>query len=433
MPARPARPLSTWGLMRVVPKNSIAACDEELFARPIVSRRYIWGRFVSVADPEGVKRVLQDNVDNYPRIRSNRHMFRFGTGTGMLSAEGETWRRHRRVLNPTLDHRSASAEVPSIAALAEELVRRLGEVPPGEPINVGETFTHLVTSATGRLFAAAERDFDEPIYRLGQYPGRYRITDLLGITDPPTRADVLALHPLVDRLVAARRAGDDQDAPDLLRRIVQGRDPLTGSALDQDELRDEILTLGATSATPLRVFPWFWYLLDLHRDCEARLHDELATVLGGRAPSADDLPRLTYLRRLVDETLRLYPPAPTMLRRANADDVVCGTPVPRGTTVGVLPWVIHRHKMLWHDPDRFDPDRFSPGPVAARSRYAYLPFALGPHVCIGAALALIEITVAVAVVAQTFRFRLAPGHPVEPIAWTNLHPKGGMWMTVERR
>jgi cytochrome P450 len=173
--------------------------------------------------------------------------------------------------------------------------------------------------------------------------------------------------------------------------------------------------------------------LALHPEAEARLHAELDAVLGGRAPAAEDIPRLPYLRQIVDETLRLYPPAPTMLRTAADDDEVCGHHIPRGSMVGILPWVIHRHRALWDAPDRFDPGRFAPEPAAARSRYAYLPFAIGPRVCIGASLALVEIIIAIAVVAQRFRFRMAPGRPVEPIAWTNLHPKGGIWMTVERR
>ena len=183
---------------------------------------------------------------------------------------------------------------------------------------------------------------------------------------------------------------------------------------------------GATAATPLRVFPWLLYLLALHPDIEARLHEELERILAGRAPDTSDIPRLPYLRQIVDETLRLYPPAPTMLRTAAADDEVCGHRVPRGSVVGVLPWVIHRHRTLWDDPDRFDPGRFTPEAVAARSRYAYLPFAIGPRICIGASLALVEIVTAMAVIAQRFRFRLAPGYPIEPIAWTNLHPKGGI-------
>src|SRR5579871_2698489 len=158
LPPRPRRPLSSWGLLRTGLVNTLAACDEELFDELIVERRYVWGRMVAVSDPDGIKRVMQDNVDNYPRIGPIRRVFAFASGTGMLSAEGEVWRRHRRALNPTLDPRAVAADVPVIAELAGTLCDLLAKVPRGEAINIGETFAHLVTAATGRVFAAAERE-----------------------------------------------------------------------------------------------------------------------------------------------------------------------------------------------------------------------------------------------------------------------------------
>lgn len=441
MPPRPKRPLSTPSLLRVGLRNSLALCDEEMFTAPVVSRRYVWGRFVCVSDPAGIHRIMHENVDNYPRIAPIRRVFSFGSGTGMLAAEGEMWRRHRRILNPTMDHRAVMADQPLFVEFSGRLAEMLAATPTGEPVNIGETFTHLITAATGAVFAANEPEFGPALYRLGQYPGRYSLFDF--VSPPPwlrflrpaqTARDAIAdVAALIDRLAAARRVPGYTGPRDLLWRIAKAADPQTGAMLDTDELRDEVLTLGATAATPLRVFPWLLYLLALHPEAESRLHAELDTVLSGRAPTAADISHLPYLRQIVDETLRLYPPAPTMLRTAAADDEVCGHRVPRGATVGVLPWVIHRHRTLWDDPDRFDPDRFAPDAVTARSRYAYLPFAIGPRICIGASLALVEIITAMAVIAQRFRFRLAPGYPVEPIAWTNLHPKGGIWMMVEPR
>ena len=441
MPARPPRRLSTPRLLRVALSNTLAACDAELFEQPIVERRYLWGRFFSVSDPDGIRRVMQDNVDNYPRIELLHRVFAFTGGTGMLSAEGELWRRHRRILNPTLDHRAVLADVPVMAELSEALAEHLARLPPGQAIDIGETFAHLITAITGRVFAADERAVDPMLYRMGQYPGKYSLFDLAPLLPPlrfverwrGTRGGVAEFIPLIDRLVAARRRPDYHGPQDLLWRIAAARDRQSGAGLGDAELRDEILTLAATSATPLRVFPWLWYLLATHPQVEARLHNELERVLGGGAPTAETLPNLVYLRQVIDETLRLYPPAPTMLRSAVADDVVCGRRVPRKASVGVFPWVVHRHRSLWRDPDRFDPDRFAPEESGSRSRYAYLPFAIGPHVCIGASLALVELTIAVAVIARRFRFRLVPGQRIEPLAWTNLHPRGGIKMTVEPR
>ena len=156
-----------------------------------------------------------------------------------------------------------------------------------------------------------------------------------------------------------------------------------------------MLTLSATAATPLRAMVWLWYLLALHPWADDLLADELARVLGDRAPTPDDLARLVYLRRLVDEAMRLYPPLPLTLRTAVADDTLCGRRVPRGSVVAVMPFVVHRHKKLWPDPDRFDPDRFTPEQSRARPRYSYIPFGSGRMSARGAALAMNEILVTV--------------------------------------
>ena len=435
MPRRPQRPLSTPQLLRVALSSTLAAFDEELFDKPIVERRFVWGRFFMISDPDGVRRVMQDNVDNYPRIDVLHRVFAFTAGTGMLAAEGEVWRRHRRLLNPALDHRTVLADLPVFIELSEALAGHLARLPVGVEIDIGQTFAHLVTAMTGRVFAADDRDIDAVLYRLGQYPGKYRLRDFLGFTSGrrDRHNQIAEFLPLIDRLIAARCSPDYTGPRDLLWRIARARDRDADAGLGDAEIRDEVLTLGATAATPLRVFAWLWYLLATHPAVEARLHAELDRALGGRPPSAEDLPRLVYLRQIVDETLRLYPPAPTMLRSAVAEDVVCGRKIPKRAIVGVFPWIVQRHRRLWHDPDRFDPDRFTPDQIAARSRYAYLPFAIGPHVCIGASLALVEIMIAVAILAQRFRFRLVPGRVIEPIAWTNLHPKGGIRMTVEPR
>lgn len=441
VPSRPARPLSTWGLFRVGLKNTLATCDDELFEELFVARRFVWGRLFIVSDPEGIKRVLQDNVDNYPRVDAIRRVFEFGSGTGMLSAEGETWRRHRLTLNPTLDHRAVVGETPKLIALAQQFADHLAAVPTGVAINVGEAFTHLLTRTTGQVFAGDDPAIDEMVQHMGHYPGRYGFLDWIPLPGwmrfvdryRKSRREARELHPLLERLIEARRDERYAGERDLLWRLSQARHRQTGDVLPVAEIEDEALTLGSTSVTSLQVYSWLWYLLAAHPWAEAKLHSELETVLRGRVPSPADLPQLVYLRRLVDETMRLYPPLPIMIRRAAADDTVCGRPIPRRSYVAVMPWVVHRHRKLWPDPDRFDPDRFTPGQVAARSRYAYLPFSVGPHICIGMALAIAEILATMAVLAQRFRFRLAPGTRVEPVAWTSLRPGSGLMMTVEPR
>jgi cytochrome P450 len=442
MPPRPPRPLSTLQFLRVAQHNSLAACDAELFDELLVERRFFGRPLFVVSDPDGIRRVMQDNLDNYPRLTWIRRIFEFASGSGMLHAEGAPWRRHRRLINPILDHRAVLPDAPVLIDLAEEMARRLAAIPAGQPVDTHEAFRHLITLSAGHVFAGDDRAIDPMLNRMGQYPGPYRTLDLLPtpgwlrVLDRyrKTRSEARKFAPLLDRLVAERRHESYAGHQDLLWRLANACDRDTGEGLSRAELHDEILTLGATSATSLRPLPWVWYLLATHPSAAERLHAELDRVLGSRRPAAGDLANLVYLRQLLDETMRLYPPLPIMMMRtAIAEDVVCGRRVPRNSIIAIIPWVVHRHKKLWRDPDRFDPERFAPAEAAARSRYAYLPFAVGPRVCVGASLAMLQLTIAVAVLARHFHFRLVPGHAVEPTAWTNIRPQGGMWMTVEER
>jgi cytochrome P450 len=442
MPPRPKRRLSTLRLLRTAQQNSLAACDEDLFDELFVERRLLGTRFFVVSDPNGIRRVMQDNYDNYPRLTWIRRVFEFTGGSGMLHAEGDPWRRHRRLINPTLDQRALLPDGGMLIELAEDMARRLSTLPPGQPIDLHDAFRHLITLSAGHVFAGTDRALDPMIDRMGQYPGRYGPIDLLPTPDwlrpldrwRKTRIAAARFAPVLDRLIGERREPGYAGRRDLLWRLANARDRDTGEGLSRDELHDEMLTLGATSATSLRPLPWVWYLLATHPGAERRLHAELDQVLGDDPPSVRDFAKLIWLRQVLDETMRLYPPLPIMMmRRASAADTLCGRRVPRGSIVAIMPWVVHRHRKLWRDPDRFDPERFAPESAASRSRYAYLPFAVGPHVCVGASLAMLQLMVAVAVLARHFRFHLVPGRVVEPTAWTNIRPKNGMWMTLEPR
>ena len=441
-PPRPARPLATLQLLKTLQANSLAAWDEELFDELFVERRFIWGRFFVISDPGGIQRVLQDNYDNYPRLGAIRRIFEFGSGSGMLCAEGETWRRHRRLINPTLDHRAIQADAPMLGEMAEEMARYLSRLPARQEIDINQAFVHLITMSTRHVFTTEDREIEPMLDRMGHYPLEPSLLHFLALPRwlpffkryRTSRAEAQRFEPMLDRLIAERRSESYSGRRDLLWRLVHARDRSTAESLSGAELRDETITLGATSSTSLRPLTWVWYLLAAHPRVEERLHAELASVLGGRAPTAEDVPNLVYLRQVLDETMRLYPPLPVMiLRSAAAEDVVCGRRIPRKSIIAIMPWVLHRHRKLWHDPDRFDPDRFTPDQAAARSRYSYLPFSIGPHVCVGASLAMLQLVIAVAVLAQRFRFRLVPGHKVEPTAWINLRPRGGIRMTVEPR
>ncbi len=442
VPPRPARPLSTLQLMQVVQANSLSAWDAEVFEVLFVERRYFWGRLVVVSDPDGVRRILQDNYDNYPRLAAIRRMFEFDSGSGIFCAEGDGWRRHRRLLNRTLDARALLEDFPGLVAMGQAITAHLAGLPRGGDIDVGAALSHFVTQATRLVFAGDDREIEPLLDEIAHYPLQPSLLHLAPLPDwlpfagrYRTSRDVAARHrPMLDRLITKRRASNYDGPHDLIWRLVHARERADAPGLSNGELRDEIITLAATSYTVLRPLTWIWFLLALHPWAEERLHRELDQVLAGRPPAPEDLPRLVYVRQLLDETMRLYPPLPVMiLRKAADDDIVCGRRVRRGATVAIVPWVLHRHRRLWTQPDLFDPDRFGPEQSAARSRFAYLPFGIGPHICIGASLSIAEMVVAVALIAQQLRFRLVPGQQIEPTAWINLRPSRGIRMIVEPR
>jgi cytochrome P450 len=178
---------------------------------------------------------------------------------------------------------------------------------------------------------------------------------------------------------------------------------------------------------------WTWYLLSQAPDVEARLHAELAAVLGGRLPTLDDVPRLIYTRAVFEEAIRLYPPVPFLGRQALRDEAIRNRPIPAGSMLMVIPWLLHRHRRLWDQPDHFMPERFLPENAGSRQRYSYIPFSVGPRVCTGAAFGMTEALLCVATLAQRARLRLAPGAVVEPVCRLTLRPGHTLPMLVERR
>jgi cytochrome P450 len=215
---------------------------------------------------------------------------------------------------------------------------------------------------------------------------------------------------------------------------MSARDADSGEGMNDQQIRDEIMTIFlAGHETTATTLAWTWYLLAQHPEAEAQLHQELAAVLGGRTPEVQDLPNLTYLRKVIDEALRLYPPAWMFARRTVNSDRIGGYDLPASATIMISPYVTHHLPSLWNEPEKFDPERFRPEHANARHRFAYLPFSGGPRICIGNNFALMESQLIVAMVAQSYRLRLVSGHEVHARPRATLRPYPGLVMTLEPR
>jgi cytochrome P450 len=245
------------------------------------------------------------------------------------------------------------------------------------------------------------------------------------------RSAILTLDESMSRLLSGRRASGER-RKDLLSLLLDARDPDTGEAVSDRQLRDELITLFiAGNETTAITMTWAMYLLGRHPDIEAKVRAEVKEVLGDRLPNFEDLPRLRYTKMVIQEALRLYPTSWILPRLAAADDEVGGYQIPKGATVIVSQYIMHHHPSLWPNPEVFDPERFTPENLEGRPRHAFMPFGAGPRLCIGDQFAIMEAQFILAMMTQRFRARLAPGARGEHKAVTTLRPKSGMPMFLD--
>lgn len=446
MPQVPDRPLSLFQFMRVLRDNSLATYRREAYSADILERRLFWKRSFFVNEPDGIKHVLLDNAANYRKTELTRRLLEPGLGRGLLTSEGETWRRHRRIMAPAFDHRSIIGYAPIMTEIAERLVAEWDGRPAGSEIDIAAAMMHGTLHIISRTMFSS--DSDEIVDVVERGVERYQTEIRPGLVDllelPAWLSRVTSVRRAerifsefdraIDRLLAAREGNRSSQHKDLLARLIAARDEETGGGMSAEEVRNQVVTIFmAGHETTALALTWTWYLLSQHPAVEAKLHLELDAALGGRTPRHDDLAKLPYARMVIEEAMRLYPPAHTLSRTAIGEDEVLGRHIPKGAQMLIVPWLLHRNPRLWPDAERFDPERFAPERAASRQRFAYIPFGAGPRICIGAAFAMAEAMLILATVAQHYRLRLKPGFPVEPQGLITLRARHGMRMVPERR
>jgi cytochrome P450 len=447
-PVPPSKRLPFFQYLRTVRRNFIEALDEEMYRQGMIVQRSVGRHSFIVNDPAGIRYILLENAANFPKADVEHRILGPGMGNGLILSEGETWRAHRRIMAPAFDHRTVERYAPVMAGAARSLANRWQRLPAGEPIEIGSEMMNLTLEIISRSMFAADSESVREIVSRGSE--RYQQIMMVGLLEfvPGIgrlwsawkgvcgRAIMKDFDRAVYRLIDARMHADVSDrSRDLLDRLIETHDEPSGTTMTPREVRDQVLTIFvAGHETTALALMWTLYLLAMHPDHEARMHSELRGVLGGREPGWEDVPRLQYMRMILQESMRLYPPVHTLaFRQARQDDTICGVRIPRGSLITIMPWLLHRHRSYWLEPGRFDPERFSPEAVARRDRLVYLPFGFGPRICIGASFAMTEAILILATLVQRFRLRLAPGHRVEPLAQFTLKAKHGMWMTVKAR
>jgi cytochrome P450 len=403
---------------------------------------------LSLAGPELVKHVLVDHADRYgkpPALMKDLYPL---LGNGLFTSDGDFWKRQRRLMQPAFHKERLAALTSTLVDATQQMLARWGARPSAsEPLDVASEMMRITLGIVGR--ALFSTDVSGTTDRVGQaltlaISETNRRLLSLGLRAPdflPTarnrafRHAVSTLDAMVLDVISRRRSGQTQ-GDDLLATLMAAQDADTGERMSDTQLRDEAMTLFlAGHETTAAGLSWMWHLLAQHPEVEARARAEVDTVLGGRAPTAEDIPRLRYVTWLFEEALRLYPPAWVIGRQPVKEDELAGVHIPASARVIIVisVYALHRNPRLWPEPERFDPERFSPERSASRPRLAYIPFGAGQRLCIGNQLALMEATVITALVLQRFRLRSLPGHTVEPEPLVTIRPKGGLPMLLEPR
>jgi cytochrome P450 len=379
--------------------------------------------------PDDVKRVLVGNHKNYIKgVGLDR--VRILLGKGIMTSEGELWKRQRYMMQPYFHRRVITEFAAVIAAANERFIERWEALTAhGELVNLTDEMSELTLEVVLRAIFGS--DLDRLTQQLGGNP--FEVITRESGRNLQFAYKFRSLTKLVAGLIAQRRSEAGEHF-DYLGMLMSARDKDSGEPMPERELIDEVLTLiVAGHETTASGLNWTWYLLSQHPEVAARLHAEIDATAELATPQLADMEGLSYTRQVIDEALRLYPPGWLLSRRTLEPDVLGGYAVPANANVLLPLYLLHRHPHFWQEPERFWPERFAPEHEAERPRFAYMPFAAGPRHCIGETLALYEMLVHLYKVARRYRLTYVPDQPLELEAQINLRTRYPLHMRLERR
>jgi unspecific monooxygenase len=434
VPAAPDQGLSLPAFLRAIRTNTLTMWTTAAYEQDVVIRRFFGRSSVLVNAPEAIRRVLVDNPGNYRRSPASIRILRPITGNGLLLSEGEAWRHQRRIIAPALAPRVMPMLARHIVETAQSQIASIEERMARGPVDLLALMQGLTLEIAGRSMFSLEMGAFGPQLRQGltefaQRFGRPFLFDMLLPPSVPTVRDLRRRRfqarwmRLIETIMHDRMREAQPETPrDLFDLLRAARDPETGEAFSASQLRDQLATLllagHETTAVTL-----FWSLTLLAQDPQEQTR--LAEEVRGLAIEPDAamaiLPQLVRTRAVVSEALRLYPPAATIAREAIGPDRLGDLDLPKRSLVMIAPWVLHRHRKFWRDPDAFDPSRFMPDAPTV-PRFAYLPFGAGPRICVGAQFALTEAVLVLAMLLQRFEFALHDARPILPVAIVTTQP-----------
>ena len=392
--------------------------------------------YVLLTNPEAIRHVLARNHKNYEKSR-NYIGLKQVLGQGLVTSEGELWRRQRKLMQPAFHRERIQSFVRTMSECTADMLSRWETE---DRLDVHKEMMRLTFRVVGRALLSRDLDGDASAIGEALTIGLHWANDYAETLFPlppsvPTlknmrlKKAMRTFDDLIFRTISERRKEGHKD--DLLSMLLEARDEETGEAMSDDLLRDELITMvSAGHETTANALSFALYSLSKHPEWLRAVRDEAKTVLGDRLPEIDDVKKLQIASMVIEETMRLYPPVWVFERRALDVDRFEDFAIPKEATVGISPYVLHRSAKHWENPEGFDPTRFEPRAKEARHKYAYMPFGGGQRTCIGNVFALTEATIVLSMIARRFRMDLLPGHTMELDALVTLRPKGGLPMQV---
>jgi cytochrome P450 len=379
--------------------------------------------------PEDIKRVLLSNHRNYTKGEGMDRV-KILLGNGIMTSEGDFWRRQRRMMQPTFHRRVIDQFGALIREVNDKFAARWAQkAARGEPINVGDDASELTLEIVLRSIFGT--DLARLETRLGANP--FEVVAKEQNRDLKFAFRFRSLTKLVAELIERRRRNPSEHF-DFLSMLLATRDRETGAPMSDKELIDEVLTLiVAGHETTAAALTWSWYLISIHPDTAQRLQEEADRIGSDRTLGLDAAESLQFTHQVLQEALRLYPPGWLLTRRTLEADELGGYPIAPRTDVFISPYMLHRHPAFWSEPEEFRPERFAGADAVERHRFSYIPFAVGPRHCIGENIAMFEMLVHVHAMSRRFRLTRASNEPIELEAQINLRPRTHLLMNIETR
>ncbi|HVV63536.1 MAG TPA: cytochrome P450 [Pseudolabrys sp.] len=445
-PPRMAEPPSSFRRLQLARRNFLAMWEEVAFELDFSNTRVFMRETFLCNSPDSVQFAFSTHNPSFERKAPQmRHALEPLLGDGLFVSDGATWRKRRRMIAPIVHVSRLSQFAPVMVEAAEEVRDRWAKS-EGQMVDMLMESATLTAEVICRSLFGRKLGHDyarQIVESFSEYQSKIGQIDLISLLGFPEwfprwhgfgiRKSVKRIHDVLKQVIDDYRS-QKKDEGSVIEQLLNARDPETGEPLDPEAMRNEIAVLFmAGHETTANSLTWTWYLLSQARDVRLKLQHELDTVLGGRSPTLADVPKLVYTRAVFEEALRLYPPVPILPRQAVRDESYNGVRIPKGSLIFVVPWLLHRHKKLWDQPDHFIPERFLPENAAKISKFAYIPFSIGPRICAGMSFGLTEAILCLATLAQKFELRLKPGHDVHPVCRLTLRPEGGLPMTVHAR